>query len=363
VIVKYRAGFALAADKHGMKAAHKLLGRFKLKGNAKQQAEARGLDRVYLLELKKNNVEETIAALKQDPAVEYAEPNWTLSFDAVPNDPSYASQWALPQIGAPAAWDVSTNGTGMVIGVVDTGIDLTHPDLAANIWTNTGEIAANNIDDDGNGFVDDVHGFDFLADTGNPGDTNGHGTRVAGIIGAAGNNATGVSGVVWTARLAALKIGSNPDVYAAVQAIEYANMMGFRITSNSWGWNEGGQNGLLDDVVAAAEAAGHLFIVAAGNEAKNNDEFPTYPSHYANPNVISVSRPTPTTDSPASTWPRRVTRSFRPPRAAATRAATELRTQRRSSPERRRSTGRPIRHSLRPRCVTRSCCAAIRFRR
>jgi subtilisin family serine protease len=288
VIVKYRAGVAPDTSKHGAKAARNLLGRFKLKGQAKQHADARGLDRVYLLELKQDNVEETVAALKQDPAVEYAEPNWTLSFDAVPNDPSYASQWALPKIGAPAAWDVTTSGTGMVIGVVDTGIELTHPDLAANIWTNPGEIAGNGLDDDGNGFVDDVHGYNFFNDIGNPTDTNGHGTRVAGIIGAAGNNATGVSGVVWTARLAALKIGSNPDVYSAVEAIEYANMMGFRITSNSWGWSEGGQSFLLDDVIAAADAAGYLFVVAAGNEAKNNDQFPTYPSHYANPNVVSV---------------------------------------------------------------------------
>ncbi|HYK04175.1 MAG TPA: S8 family serine peptidase [Thermoanaerobaculia bacterium] len=292
VIVKYKAGFAPAADKHGVKSAKKVFAKFKLKGKARQHADSRGLDRVYLLELKKDDVEATVAALKNDPAVEYAEPNWTLSFDAVPNDPSYASQWALPKIGAPAAWNTATSGMGVVIGVVDTGIDLTHPDLAANLWTNPGEIAGNGIDDDDNGFVDDVHGFNFLADTGDPTDTNGHGTRVAGIIGAAGNNATGVSGVVWTARLAALKIGSNPDVYAAVQAIEYANMMGFRITSNSWGWSQGGQSFLLNDVVAAAEAAGYLFVVAAGNEAKDNDVFPTYPSHYANPNVVSVTSTT-----------------------------------------------------------------------
>ncbi len=292
VIVKYKAGFAPAADKHGVKSAKKVFGKFKLKGKAKQHADARGLDRIYVLNLKKDDVEATVAALKNDPAVEYAEPNWTLSFDAVPNDPSYASQWGLAKIGAPAAWDTATSGMGVVVGVVDTGIDLTHPDLAANLWTNAGEIAGNNIDDDGNGFVDDVHGFDFYADHGNPIDTHGHGTMVAGVIGAAGNNATGVSGVVWSARLAALKIGSDPDVHAAVQAIEYANMMGFRITSNSWGWNEGGQSFLLDDVIAAAEAAGHLFVAAAGNDAQNNDEFPFYPSHYTNPNVISVTATT-----------------------------------------------------------------------
>ncbi|HYO77123.1 MAG TPA: S8 family serine peptidase, partial [Thermoanaerobaculia bacterium] len=300
VVVKYKAGFAPAAEKHGLKSAKKVFGKFKLKGKAKQYADRRGLDRVYLLELKKDNVEEAVAALNADPSVEYAEPNWVLSLPAVPNDPSFGVQWGLQKIGAPSAWDTTTNGAGVVVGVVDSGIELTHPDLVANLWTNPGEVAGNGIDDDGNGFVDDIHGWNFADDLADPTDLAGHGTRVAGVIAATGNNATQVTGVAWTAKLAALKIGDSLIyVEAAVQAVEYANMMGFRITTNSWGWNEGGQSFLLDDVVAAAEAAGHLFIAGAGNDGHDNDQIPCYPSHYTNPNVISV---TATDESDALAW-------------------------------------------------------------
>lgn len=293
VLVKYRSGFAPEGGKHGVKKSKKTFDRFRLKGKAQQHSAARGLDRVYLLEV--DDVGAALARLSKDPAVEYAEPNWLLTMEATPNDPSYSAQWSLAKIGAPAAWDTATSGTGVVIGVVDTGIDLTHPDLAANLWTNPGEIAGNNIDDDDNGFVDDVHGWDFGDDDANPTDTEGHGTMVAGVIGAVGNNATGVSGVVWTAKLAALRIGSGtPSVYAAVQAIEYANAMGFRITNNSYGWWEGGQSFLFDDVIAVAEAQGNLFVAAAGNDGHDNDQLPHYPSHYTNGNVISVTATTST---------------------------------------------------------------------
>jgi subtilisin family serine protease len=289
VLVKTKNGAAPEIGKHGVKRAQKLFGKFKLKGKAAQHAAARGLDRVYLIDLDRDEVEAAIAQFSKDPNVEYAEPNWRIEFPAVPNDPSFGTQWGLAKIGAPAAWDHATSGSGVVIGIVDTGIDLTHPDLAANIWTNPGEIAGNNVDDDGNGFVDDIHGWDFWNNDNDPTDTNGHGTRVAGIAAAAGNNATGVSGVAWSAKVAALRMGVEfGDVATAVQALEYANMMGFRITNNSWGWWEGGGTFLLDDVVNTGEAEGYLFVVAAGNEGKDNDWLPSYPSHYDNSNVIAV---------------------------------------------------------------------------
>jgi len=291
VLVKYRSGFAPEGGKHGINRSKKAFDRFRLKGKAQQHAAARGLDRVYVIEV--DDVHAALARFAKDPNIEYAEPNWVIELSAVPNDPSYSAQWSLDKIGAPAAWDTATSGSGVVIGVVDTGIDLTHPDLAANLWTNPGEIAANNIDDDGNGFIDDVHGWDFASDDADPTDTNGHGTMVAGVIGAVGNNATGVSGVAWTAKLAALRIGTGTaSVYAAVEAIQYANAMGFRITSNSYGWWEGGQSFLFDDVIAAAEAQGNLFVAAAGNEGHDNDQLPAYPSHYDNANVISVTATT-----------------------------------------------------------------------
>jgi subtilisin family serine protease/PKD repeat protein len=289
LLVKYKTGAAPELGKHGVKKAKKVFGRFKLKGKALQHATARGLDRAYLIELDTDDIEPAMKKLKADPKVEYAEPNYYLHLNAVPNDPSYASQWALANIGAPLAWDSATSGSGVVVGVVDTGISVSHPDLAANLWVNPGEIAGNGIDDDANGFIDDVHGWNFAGDNNDVNDTTGHGTHVAGIIGAAGNNAAGITGVSWSAKLAALRIGGSLiDVYAAVQAIEYANMMGFKITSNSWGWSDGGQQFLFDDVVAAAEAAGHLFVVAAGNDARNTDVQPEYPAHYTNPNVVSV---------------------------------------------------------------------------
>jgi subtilisin family serine protease len=289
LLVKYKNGGGPDVGKHGVKKAKKVFGKFKLKGKALQNANARGLDRVYLVELDADDIEPALRKLAADPKVEYVQPNHLLELKAVPNDPSFASQWAMTTIGAPQAWDSATSGSGVVVGVVDTGIATTHPDLASNIWVNPGEVAGNGLDDDDNGFVDDVHGWNFAGDNADVTDVYGHGTHIAGIIGAAGNNGAGVAGVNWTAKLAALRIGGSiANVYAAVQAVEYANMMGFKVTSNSYGWKNGGQQFLFDDVIAAAEAAGHLFVVAAGNESQDNDVTPSYPAHYTSPNVISV---------------------------------------------------------------------------
>src|ERR1044072_4672234 len=181
---------------------------------------------------------DAIAALRQQPDVLEAEPNYILKADVTPNDPRFLSneQYAPSLIGAPTAWDARTGSTGAgraVIGVVDQGIDFNHPDLKANIWINPGEIAGNGIDDDGNGFVDDVRGFNFVNNNGSifsGADAETHASHVAGIAGAVGNNGVGVAGVNWSVGLMSLKFLNengiaSGDTSGALDACQYALMM------------------------------------------------------------------------------------------------------------------------------------------
>ena len=257
------------------------------------------------------DVAEAIATYSNDPRLEYIEPNYTITLDAtVPNDPNFEELWGLNNTGqtggtpdadidAPEAWDIQT-GNNVLVGVIDTGIDYNHPDLVNNMWVNPGEIAGNGLDDDGNGYVDDVHGYDFAYNDSDPFDGDGHGTHVAGTIAADGNNGQGVVGVNWEADLMALKFlndsgsGSTMD---AILAVEYATMMGAQVTNNSWGG--GGFSQGLYDAIAAAGAADSLFMAAAGNNGGNNDAFPHYPSNYDLDNIISVASTT-HTDSRSS---------------------------------------------------------------
>jgi hypothetical protein len=251
------------------------------------------------------SVEEALAAYRARPDVLYAEPNYRIHTDAIPNDSRFSELWGLDNTGqssgtadadidAPEAWNISTGSSNIVVGVIDSGVDYNHPDLAANIWTNPGEIAGNGIDDDGDGFVDDVHGYNFVANNGNPMDDLGHGTHVAGTIGAIGNNGTGVAGVNWHVQIMAIKFisaaGSGTDA-AAIGAINYAAMMhsrgvNIKLTSNSWGGGSFSQ--ALQDAIAATQKQGMLFIAAAGNSNVNTDTSPNYPSGYPLDNIISV---------------------------------------------------------------------------
>jgi subtilisin family serine protease len=242
--------------------------------------------------------------LLSNEKVNYVEPDYIVFASLVPNDMRFPEMWGLDNNGqssgltdadidAPEAWNRSTGSRSVLVGVIDSGIDYTHPDLQANMWTNPGEIAGNNIDDDGNGYVDDIRGWDFANEDNDPIDDNNHGTHCAGTIGAVGNNAVGVTGVCWQVSLVGLKFLSSSNRGATSDGIEataYATRLGCTLTSNSWvggGYSQG-----LYNAINAANIAGIPFIAAAGNTASDNDSLPNYPSNYDLPNVIAVASTT-----------------------------------------------------------------------
>jgi len=240
------------------------------------------------------------------PGVESVEPDVIIASATVPNDPSFGRLWGLDNTGqsggvagadidATRAWDVSTGSRSVVVAVIDTGIDYRHADLAANVWRNPGEVPGNGIDDDRNGFVDDVYGWDFANGDGDPFDDEGHGTHVAGTIGAVGNNGVGVTGVNWAVSIMALKFlgsdgsGSTSD---AIAAINYATRMrrdfGVNVVATNNSWGGGGSSAALRRAIQAGGDAGILFVAAAGNEGVNNDVTPSYPANDTSAAVISV---------------------------------------------------------------------------
>ena len=244
-----------------------------------------------------------IAALRARSDVLYAEPNYIVhTNDNIPNDPSFSSLYGLTKIAAPQAWDITTGNTNVVVGVVDEGIQVNHPDLQANIWTNPAEIAGNGIDDDGNGFIDDINGYNFADNSGTI-PAEGHATHVAGIIGAVGNNGIGVVGVNWQTQLMSLRFiiesidqGTDADL---IKALAYAKQMhdlwissnhakgaNIRVLNNSYGEPTFAQ--AVSDGINSLATSNILFVAAAGNAGTNNDVFPNYPSNYQLPNVIAV---------------------------------------------------------------------------
>ena len=245
-------------------------------------------------------VTDAVERLQRDPRVEFVEPNYVLHADQLfPNDPRFAEQWGLHNTGQPAgkadadidapeAWAGGTGGA-VLIGVIDSGIDLHHPDLKNNIFTNPGEVPSNGVDDDGNGYADDVHGWDFVNDDNDPDDDNGHGTHVGGIIAASGGNAVGVTGVCWSARMLPLKFldetgsGATSD---AILAIQYAVRMGVKVANASWG--SFFYSNALRAAIHEAGQHGLLLIAASGNDAVDNEIHPHYPSDYDLDNIISV---------------------------------------------------------------------------
>jgi serine protease len=267
--------------------------------------------RLALVELDdKFSAKDAMARLAKHPAIEFVEPNYIVTINAVPNDPQFGALYGLHNTGqsggtagahisALEAWDTTVGSSDVIVGVVDTGIDFTHPDLAANVFVNPGEIAGNNIDDDANGFIDDVHGMNAITGSGNPMDDNDHGTHVSGTIGATGNNGQGVVGVNWNVSIMGLKFlsGSGSGTTAdAIECINYAvNMklnhgVNIRALNNSWGG--GGFSQALQDSIQAASNAEILFVAAAGNSSSNNDTTPSFPSNYNVPNVLAVASTT-----------------------------------------------------------------------
>ena len=254
------------------------------------------------------NLQSAMDAYRLRSDVQLVTPDFKLTLETTANDTSIGSQWGLSNtggsgglvgadIGATQAWQYGTSST-VVVGVLDTGVDYNHPDLAANIWQNGNEIPGNGIDDDRNGYVDDRRGWDFANNDADPMDDNGHGTHVAGTIGAVGNNGVGVSGVAWSVRLMPLKFmdsqgsGSLSD---AIEGINYARNMGAKIINASWGG--GGFSSALQQAITRFQNAGGIFVAAAGNESSNNVTTPAFPANYSG--VISVGAST-RTDTLAS---------------------------------------------------------------
>jgi subtilisin family serine protease len=241
-----------------------------------------------------DRTDDMIRRLRQDPSVEYAEPNYKRYLKAVtPNDPLFVSQWALENMACPDAWVIETGDRSIVIAFVDSGIDYAHEDLRDNLWRNLSEDwlgtspGNNGLDDDGDGYIDNYYGINTITGSGDPFDDEGHGTHVAGIAGAEGNNLTGVTGVNWRVSLMALKfIGANGfgSVGDEIEAIEFASRKGVKVMNLSFGSSEFS----TPERDAITAASGILFIAAAGNERSNNDLRPSYPANYDLPNIISV---------------------------------------------------------------------------
>jgi subtilisin family serine protease len=239
------------------------------------------------------SVAEGMAKFYENPDVEYVEPNYRVHASALPDDPEFVSQWSMNIINAPDAWDTITDVSGVVIAVIDTGVDYTHRDLKANIWRNPGETdCGDGIDDDGNGFMDDCLGWDFLNGDNDPMDdaATSHGTHVAGIAGADGNNGRDVAGTAWRVQIMPLKfLGADGGGFLAdaIQAILYARDMGADIINCSWGSSLFSL--ALQDAIRATPA---LFVCAAGNDAPDGggdaDAVPHYPSGYSEGHIISV---------------------------------------------------------------------------
>ncbi len=245
-----------------------------------QQPDGFGLDRIYRLELgPAADVLKAVQLLSHDPAVEWAEPDYlAYPADTTPNDPHFSEQWGLTKIQAPAAWDVVTGTQTVVIAVVDSGIQQDHPDLDGHLWVNPGEIAGNGVDDDNNGYVDDVHGWNFVDDSNDVADGNGHGTQVAGVAAAESDNGIGIAGVCWNCRIMPVKVMADSGIanYSDIASgVRYAADKGAQVINLSLGGYA--YSNALREAVAYAANKGAVIVAGAGND---NTSSPFYPAAY-----------------------------------------------------------------------------------
>jgi len=231
------------------------------------------------------NISDIINEYKSDPNIEYAEPNYLQEKSGIPDDPLFDKEWHLSNpagfdIKATQGWDIS-KGSPVVIALVDSGVDFNHEDLKDNIWTNSDEVYDNGLDNDNNGYINDIRGWNFSENNNNPADDDGHGTICAGIMAAKGNNGIGTAGVCWDAKIMALKVFPNSYADVCAEAIRYAAYNGAKIISNSWGSSYRSQ--IIKDAIDYAKAMGAVLVFAAGN---NNSTDEIYPACY--PEVIAV---------------------------------------------------------------------------
>ena len=311
VIVTYRASATLATAKTAaVRHAAKFDHHFAWLSNHRQQV-------MGVVRASGKSTAALIKDLQGDPEVLTAEPNFIRHVSSLqPNDAYYPNLWGLNNTGQTvnsttgtrsadihfiAAWNLARPATGeVVVAVLDTGLDASHPDITANLWTNPGETAGNNLDDDSNGHIDDVHGFNFADNNSNIADSGDHGSHVAGTIAATGNNSLGVIGVDFKAHVMMLKVsndGLTISTSAEIDALQYAAMMksrGVNIVAINASFGGGSSSSAESTAIQAAGNAGIVFCAAAGNETANNDTTLTYPASYRLNNMIVVAASTQT---------------------------------------------------------------------
>lgn len=275
-------------------------------------------DRLQQWQVPQSQLEGLLQQLNNDPSVEFAEPNHLVYIDEyeqtnlteeLPTDPSFNKLWGLHNTGqtrgsndadidAPEAWKITTGSKDIVVGVIDTGIDYTHPDLIDNMWVNPNEVPGDNIDNDNNGYVDDIYGINTATGTGDPMDDHSHGTHVAGTIGASANNGIGIVGVNHQTSMIGckfIKSSGSGSIGDAIKCLDYfidlkLNGTDVRLTNNSWGG--GSQSDAMVAALQRSHEAGLLFVSSAGNAGDNNDDAPHYPSSYEDDSVLSVASTT-----------------------------------------------------------------------
>lgn len=264
-----------------------------------RRLERIGVDRVKLRGGQRLDVE--IAALKSNPDVVAVQPNFIREVSAAPNDPYWTggNLWGLQKIQMLSAWALSTGTREIVVANLDTGVNYNHPDLTANMWRNPGEVAGNGVDDDRNGYVDDVYGIDTYNDDSDPMDDHGHGTHTAGTIGATGNNGVGVVGVNWNVQILPCKFigsGGTGTDFGAIECFEYITALkqrgvNIRVSSNSWGNPRDTSLPFpqaMKDAIDDAGASGIVNVFAAGNQGTNIDSNPFDPAAFTSPSIVSV---------------------------------------------------------------------------